>query len=54
MFGFTKLTPEEKTAYEVKKRILELEALLQKEGEVRQASLDKAEVYNKELSRIKG
>ena len=52
MFGFTKLPPEEKAAYEVKKRILELESLLQKEGEVRQASLDKAEVYNKELYKL--
>lgn len=52
MFGFTKLSPEEKALHEKKKRIEELEASLLKETQLRQESLQRSEALRDELETI--
>ena len=52
MFGFTKLTPEEKQERDLRLRIAELNSLLKTETEQRQASLAKSEAYTKELETL--
>ena len=52
MFGFTKLTPEEKAEHERKKRVAELQELLKKETALRQESLIKSEELQKELESL--
>jgi hypothetical protein len=49
MFGFTKLTIEEKAAYEKAKRVSALQQLIYCESAIRRESLSKAEVYTQEL-----
>jgi hypothetical protein len=49
MFGFTKLSPEERVEHERKKRIAELDELLRQETELRQQSLVRSEQYRNEL-----
>jgi hypothetical protein len=49
MFGFTKLTIEEKAAHEKAKRISALQQLIYCESAIRRESLSKAEVYTQEL-----
>jgi hypothetical protein len=49
MFGFTKLTIEEKAAYEKAKRVSALQQLIYSESAIRRESLSKAEVYTQEL-----
>lgn len=52
MFGFTRLTPEEKQDLLKKKRVQELHTLLHRETEVRQESLRKSEMYRDELESL--
>lgn len=52
MFGITRLTVEEKTEYTRIKRIKELEGLINKESLTREASLEKASLYSKELDTL--
>jgi hypothetical protein len=49
MFGFTKLTIEEKAAHEKAKRISALQQLIYSESAIRRESLSKAELYTQEL-----
>lgn len=49
MFGFTKLTPEEKAEHTRLKRIAELKSLLETETKIRQESLVKSEELRDEL-----
>lgn len=49
MFGFTKLTLEEKAAHEKAKRINELQQLIYAESSLRNESLSRASVYTQEL-----
>lgn len=52
MFGFTKLSPEEKAEHERKKRIFEVEKLLSEETELRQVSLLKSKELQNELESL--
>ena len=54
MFGFTKLTPEEKAERDVKFRILEIQELIKDETRLRQESLDRCVVLRDELESLLG
>jgi len=54
MFGFTKLTPEERVERDTKLRIAELNVLLKNETAIRQASLTKSEALRDELEYLLG
>ena len=52
MFGFTKLTPEEKAERDVKLRILEIQELIKDETRLRQESLDRCVELRDELESL--
>lgn len=52
MFGFTKLTPEERVERDTKLRIASLDAMLIAETILRRASLDKSERIRDELEEL--
>lgn len=52
MFGLRKLTPEERKELDKKKRIAYLKELLHKETQLRKESLEKSQVYQKELESL--
>lgn len=54
MFGFTKLTPEEKAERDVRLRILEIQELIKDETRLRQESLDRCVVLRDELESLLG
>ena len=54
MFGFTRLSPEEKKERDTKLRIAELQVLLTDETQLRQESLVKSEVLRDELELLAG
>lgn len=54
MFGFTKLTPEERVERDTKLRIIELDKLLKAETTLRQESLAKSDTLRDELEKLIG
>jgi hypothetical protein len=52
MFGFTKLTEEEKIEHERRKRISALEHLLHKESDIREESIARSKIYREELEKL--
>lgn len=54
MFGYTKLTEEEKAEHARNRRLAELASLIEKEGAVRAESLIKAQSYQEELDKLSG
>lgn len=52
MFGFTKVTPEEKAELDKKKRISELQKALHEQTVFRQESLKKSEALRDELEKL--
>ena len=54
MFGFTKLSPEEKAERDTTLRIKELQVLLKEETAIRQESLNKSQALTDELEKLLG
>ena len=52
MFGFTKLSPEEKAERDIKLRIVELDGLLLAETSLRQESLSRSGELRDELEKL--
>ena len=54
MFGFTKLTPEEKAERDTKLRIEKLQELIKEQTQVRQDSLAESDKLRDELESLQG